>query len=175
MNKATLRSSPWCFNFQQKIPTSDRTLILGTFAVKVLVSSAAGYRSHRTHPKVIAVNPDGADGLLEGNLDFETHSIEADDIQRVEGKIGGKENPAAAMWMNDALVNAAGQRKPEEALGGLADHGDGLARVTKNKPGFGIVLRFLMKLFDRRHLNMPVRKILPRFAARQPTSSAVAS
>jgi len=48
-------------------------------------------------------------------------------------------------------VNAAGQRKREEALGGLDDHGDGMARMTKNKLGFGIVLRFLMKLFDRRH------------------------
>jgi len=48
-------------------------------------------------------------------------------------------------------VNAAGQRKREDALGGLDDHDDGLERVAKNKLGFGIVLRFLMKLFDRRH------------------------
>jgi len=35
-------------------------------------------------PKVIAVNPNGADGLFEGNLAFETPSLKTDDLQRVE-------------------------------------------------------------------------------------------
>ena len=49
-------------------------------------------------------------------------------------------------------MDAAGQRQSKVALGRLNHHRDGLTRVAEDKLRLGIVLRFLVQLFDRRHL-----------------------
>jgi hypothetical protein len=51
------------------------------------------------------------DGLFEGHLDFETHAIEADDVQRAKGQVGGQENPAAPLRVR------AGSNKMQETCG----------------------------------------------------------
>jgi hypothetical protein len=51
------------------------------------------------------------DGLFEGDLDFETHAIEADDVQRAKGQVGGQENPAAPLRVR------AGSNKMQETCG----------------------------------------------------------
>ena len=57
-----------------------------------------------------------------------------------------------AIAEDHAFMNAAGQWQGEEAGGGLDDDGDGLAGMSEDVFGLGVVLRFLMKLFDTRHL-----------------------
>jgi hypothetical protein len=83
--------------------------------MKVLVSRAAGYRRPGPHPEVTAVNPHGLAGLLEGNLNFETHALEADDGQWIKGRGGGKENPTAAMGMDHGNQTHQGNRRDARA------------------------------------------------------------
>jgi len=37
---------------------------------------------------VIGIGAEDADGLLEGDFDFETQAIDADDVQGLQGTIG---------------------------------------------------------------------------------------
>jgi hypothetical protein len=91
------------------------------FAVKMLIAGATGQRSHGSHPKVIAVRAHGMDGLFEGNLDFETDAIKRDDFQGVEGKVGGKKNPAAAVRVNDGNEpHQATDGAPEQIYAAIA-------------------------------------------------------
>src|SRR5665213_2457472 len=73
--------------------------IVVAFLVKVLVSGTAGSRSHGRHPEIITINSHGMDGLFEGDLDFETHPIEADDVQRAESHVSGKGNLTTSVRM----------------------------------------------------------------------------
>ena len=57
-----------------------------------------------------------------------------------------------AIGEDNALVNAAGQWDRQEARGGADDQGARLARVPENEFRLGVVIRFLVQLFDSRHL-----------------------
>jgi len=90
-------------------------------AVKVLISGAAGYWRHGRHPEVIAVSSHRMDRLLEGHLDFEAHTIEADDVQRLQGQVGGQENLGAAVRMDHGHeAHEAADGTPKQVHGSIA-------------------------------------------------------
>src|SRR5213078_844531 len=64
--------------------------------LQVLLAAATADGGHILHPEVIRVSPDGVNGLLEADLDFETPAVEANNLQWVQGQIGAKEDHVAA-------------------------------------------------------------------------------
>ena len=85
----------------------------------------------------------GVGHAIEGQRDPEFFEQEQEFIQQ---------GALVAVGEAEALMDAAGQRQSKVALRGLNHHGDGLAGVAEDELRFGIVLRFLVQLLDRRHL-----------------------
>ena len=99
----------------------DRLAVAWASMVHELVSGAAGYRSHCTHPEVIAVHPHRMNCLFERHLDFETHPIEADDVQGQEAQVGGEKNPAAPVRMDHGHeAHEATHRSPNQIHAAIA-------------------------------------------------------
>jgi len=80
---------------------SDLLAIEIAFVVEMLVAGTPGNGRHGLHPKMIPISADGMDGLFEGDFDFEARAIKGDDLQRVEGEVGGEKNPATSVRMDD--------------------------------------------------------------------------
>ena len=58
-------------------------------------------------------------GVLEGDFDFETQGVEADDLGGRKGKVGGHEDQAAAVGMDDGdKTHEAAGGTPEQIAGG---------------------------------------------------------
>src|ERR1035438_10518559 len=62
---------------------ANRLAVAVGFAVEVLVAAAPADRGHGLHPKVIGIGANRMDGLLESDLDFESPTVEADDVPGV--------------------------------------------------------------------------------------------
>ena len=60
---------------------ADAVAILFGLAVEKLIALSALDRPHGPHPEVIGPGPDGVEGVLEGEFDFEAQGIEADDLR----------------------------------------------------------------------------------------------
>src|SRR5207247_5088423 len=102
-------------------------------ALHVLLAAATADRGHILHPEVIRVSPEGVNGLLEADLDFETPAVEANNLQWVQGQIGAKEDHVAARRV--AYPNKAdqlAQGPPEEVLAVVAQ---GDARFPIDRTG----------------------------------------
>ena len=50
---------------------------------------------------MIGIGTEDADGMLEGDFDFEAQAIEADDVQRLQGQVGAHQQDGAALGMQD--------------------------------------------------------------------------
>src|ERR1700678_3604783 len=68
---------------------------------ELAADAAAPGGVHIHHPEVVGPGAEGVEGLLEGDFDFETQGIEADDLGWGERQIGGHEDQAAAGGMDD--------------------------------------------------------------------------
>jgi hypothetical protein len=90
----------------------------GAFSVQVLIAGLVGTGSHAGHPEVIGISSEGIEGLLEGDFDFESESIDSKDVQWGERQIGGQEDFPSVLGVDDqekADRNAYGT--PEEIEG----------------------------------------------------------
>ena len=65
----------------------------------MLLTAAAVEGIHVLHPEVIRVGPDGGNGLLEADFNFEAPALKADNLQRVQGQVGAQEDQVAASGM----------------------------------------------------------------------------
>ena len=70
-------------------------------AMEVLVATHAPEGRHGGHPEVIGIGTEDADGLFEGDFDFEAQAIDADDVQGFQGKVGAHQQDGAALRMKD--------------------------------------------------------------------------
>ena len=68
-------------------------------ALHILLAAAAVDGIHVLHPEVIRVGPDGVNGLLEADLNLEAPAVKANNLQRVQGQIGAKEDQVPARRM----------------------------------------------------------------------------
>ena len=59
-------------------------------SVEILVAVSWSQRLHALHPEMVGVGADGANGLLEGEFDFESQAVEPDDIERIVGGVTGQ-------------------------------------------------------------------------------------
>src|SRR6516165_2720822 len=70
-------------------------------AMEVLVATHAAKGRHGGHPEVIGIGTEDADGLLEGDFDFEAQAIDADDVQGLQSKVSAHQQDGAALGMKD--------------------------------------------------------------------------
>ena len=52
------------------------------FSVQVLIARLMGTGCHARDPEVIGIGSEGIEGLFEGDFDFESESIDSEDVQR---------------------------------------------------------------------------------------------
>ena len=84
-------------------------------AVEILIARAGADLVHGHHPEVIAVGAKRADGLLEGELDFEAQAVEPDDLDRVQIQIRAQEHDASPVRMFDQHeAGQAADRPPQQ-------------------------------------------------------------
>ena len=50
------------------------------FSMEVLVAGGSTERNHVAHPKMIGIHSEGANSLFEGGLNFESQSVEANNL-----------------------------------------------------------------------------------------------
>ena len=77
----------------------DGVAVLVGLAVEILIARAGADLVHGHHPEVVAVGAKRANGLLEGELDFEAQAVEPDDLDRVQTEIRAQEHDASPVWM----------------------------------------------------------------------------
>ena len=76
---------------------ADGVAVFLRCVVHRLVAADGAYRRHISHPEVIGIGADAVDGLLEGHFDFESQAIEADDVERSQGRVGAHQQDGAAL------------------------------------------------------------------------------
>ena len=84
------------------------------FSVQVLIARLIGTGYHGGHPEVISIGSEGVEGLFEGDFDFESESIDAEDVQGGEGQIRSHEDFGSMLRVEDqdkADQNAYGSPK----------------------------------------------------------------
>ena len=91
---------------------ADSIAIMGGGVVEVLILGETADGFHRLHPEVVGIGSDGAQSLLEGNLNFEAQGIEAQDFQFGQLQVGGHKDDASTVRMDD-------QDKAHQAAGGV--------------------------------------------------------
>ena len=79
----------------------DGVAVLVGLAVEILIARARADLVHGLHPEVVAVGAKRANGLLEGELDFEAQAVEPDDLDRVQTQVRAQEHDASPVWMFD--------------------------------------------------------------------------
>ena len=104
----------------------DETMVGGEFApdgvavpiglaVEILIARAGADFVHGPHPEVVAVGAQGANGLLEGELDLEAQAVELDDLDRVQSQIRAQEHDASPVWMlHQHEAGEAADRSPQQ-------------------------------------------------------------
>ena len=81
----------------------------------MLIAGISFDRFHGFHPEMIAISPEGSDGLFEGHLDLEPESIQPDDFKRRESQVCGHENAFAPRGMeNRHEANHVPRRAPDQ-------------------------------------------------------------
>ena len=68
--------------------STDGVTIGFSLAMEILVTGTARDAVHGPHPEMVGIHADGADGLLEGQLNLEAQAVEPDDFDRVQAQIG---------------------------------------------------------------------------------------
>ena len=77
----------------------DGVTVRVCLAVEILIARAGADLVHGLHPEVVALGAQGANGLLEGELDFEAQAVEPDDLDRVQTQVRAQEYDASPVWM----------------------------------------------------------------------------
>ena len=90
-------------------------------ALDILLAAAAVDGVHILHPEVIRIRPHGVDGLLEADLDFEPPTVQANNLQRVQGQIRAEEDQVPARRVaHPHKTHQLPQRAPEQVVAEIA-------------------------------------------------------
>ena len=71
---------------------ADVLAIEGRAVIEDLIAAAPADRLHVAHPEVVSVGSDRVNGLLEADFDFESPSVETDDVQGRQSQVGAQEH-----------------------------------------------------------------------------------
>ena len=68
-------------------------------AMEILVAVAAPERFHTAHPELVCIGAEDVNPPTEPELDFESVSIEHNDLEWGQDEVGGKQEDGAALRM----------------------------------------------------------------------------
>lgn len=74
----------------------DSVTVVSRFSMRILVAAFSFDGRHGRHPEVICESSDDAQGLLEGQFDFEAQTIQFDDLKRRQIQVCGHQKDRTA-------------------------------------------------------------------------------